>query len=170
MPWSPWSILHDAPRRGCLLALLIPSVVLLAAAMSLVRAQQLAAAPNMTGRYHFLGPEDTLAVLQEGTALKGYIDVFQGETESDAVLSYPLTIGSRNGNVVSFRTRKIHEKHYRFEGTVERGIGKKPGAPDYLRLVGKLETITSNSVTGINKVDTQPVTLKSLGKGENIPD
>lgn len=124
----------------------------------------------MTSRYHFLGPQDTLAILQEENTLKGYIDVFQGEAESDAVLSYPLTIGSRNGNQVSFRTRKIHEKYYRFNGTVKRGTGKKPGDSDYLQLTGRLETITSNSVTGTNKVGTQQVVLKSLGKDEGMPD
>lgn len=164
------SLTGDALRRGCLAAVMVPSLLLLAGATLMLRAQRPADVPNMTGRYHFLGPEDTLALLQEETMLKGYIDVFQGEAESDAVLSYPLTIGSRNGSQVSFRTRKIHEKYYRFNGIVERGTGKKPGDPDYIQLAGKLETITPNSVTGTEKVDALQVVLKSLGKGEATPD
>lgn len=130
---------------------------------------QTAEAPSMTGRYHFLGPEDTLAVLQEEDVLKGYIDVFQGEDESDALLSYPITIGSRKGNHVEFRTRKIHEKYYRFTGTVERGSGRRPGDPDFLRLAGELDTVASNSVTGEQKTDRKQVVFKSMGKNEGEP-
>ncbi len=164
------SFTGDAPRRGCMVAAMIPSILLLAGATLLLRAQQPAAIPNITGRYHFLGPEDTVSLLQEENMLKGYIDVFQGETESDAILSYPLTIGTRTGNQISFRTGKIHEKYYRFNGTVERGTGKKPGDPAYLQLAGQIETVASNSVTGTTKVGKQAVVLKSLGKNEGMPD
>lgn len=128
------------------------------------------AAPRMTGRYHFLGPEDVLAVLEEEGIVKGYIDVYEGENESDAILSYQIMIGSRKGNHVQFRTRKIHEKYYRFSGNVERGAGKKPGSPDYLQLSGILETVTENSVTGEQKVQKQQVVLKSFGKDERPPE
>ncbi|MGH9378692.1 MAG: hypothetical protein ACRD1I_07830, partial [Terriglobia bacterium] len=59
--------------------------------------------PRMTGRYRFLGPEDTLSILQEEGLLKGYIDVFEGDSESDDVLSYQITIGSRKGDHVEFK-------------------------------------------------------------------
>ena len=164
------SLTGDAPRWGCLLAVMVPFLLLLAGTTLLLRAQQSSSIPSLTGRYHFLGPEDTLALLQEETLLKGYIDVFQGETESDALLSYPLIIGSRSGNHVSFRTRKIHEKYYRFSGTVERGTGNKPDDRNYLQLAGQLETVTSNSVTGATKVEKQTVVLKSMGKNEALSD
>lgn len=125
-------------------------------------------APVMTGRYHFLAAQDELAILQEETMLKGFIDVAQGPNESQAFLSYPITIGSRHGNQVSFRTRTIHEKYYRFTGTIERGKGKKPGDADYLHLTGVLETITSNSVTGQHQVIRQNVAFKSYGKNEPV--
>jgi hypothetical protein len=150
-----------------LLPLLVVLVIGGAFLASDLRAQQPASAvPVMTGRYHFLGLEDELAILQEETALKGFIDVLQGENESDAILSYPITIGSRHGDRVTFTTRAIHEKYYRFAGKIERGSGKKPGDPDYLRLVGQLETLNSDSVTGEHKVVRQQVVFKSMGKGE----
>jgi hypothetical protein len=147
-------------------------VVVLVALMAGMTAVRLAAqtgsplARVMTGRYHFLGPEDELAILQEETMLKGFIDVYQGENESDAILSYPITTGTRTGNHVEFTTRAIHEKYYRFTGSVEPGKGKKPGDPDYLQLVGVLETSTSNSVTGKSEVTRQNVVFKSMGRGE----
>lgn len=145
--------------------------LLIGAPASLRSAQQPAAVvPRMTGRYHFLGPEDTINILQEGDVLKGYIDVFPGEDESDALLSYAITIGSRKGNQVEIRTQKIHEKYYRFSGTVMRGNGRKPSDPDYLRLTGELETITSNSVTETRDVKKQAVVFKSIPRGEGPPD
>lgn len=122
--------------------------------------------PVMTGRYHFIGPQDELAILQEETILKGFIDVFQGENESDAILSYPIVTGSRHGNHVQFTTRAIHEKSYRFNGTVEYGKGKKAGDPDYLQLVGVLEASTRDSTTGQSRTARQNVVFKSMGRAE----
>src|SRR6266567_3493605 len=50
---------------------------------------------DITGKYHFLSADDTLAILEEEGKLKGYVDVYQGEEESDAILSYPITLGWR---------------------------------------------------------------------------
>ena len=118
---------------------------------------------DVTGDYDFLQTYNTLAILQEDQMLKGYIDVFQGGAESDAVLSYPITIGERKGNHIEFRTRKIHEMYYRFSGTVQPGKGKKKGDADYLELVGELQTIQYNSVTDQQKVDRRQVVFKSKG-------
>lgn len=148
------------------------SMVLLCAFSARLQAQSPAGetVPRMTGRYHFLGPEDTLSILQEENVLKGYIDVFEGDSESDDVLSYQITIGSRQGNHVEFRTRPIHEKFYRFNGIVERGTGKKPSDPDYLQLNGDLVILVLNSVTGQKKSVSQKVILKSIPRGQGPPD
>jgi hypothetical protein len=121
---------------------------------------------DITGRYEFLGPHDTLAVLEEAGKLKGYIDVFQSEEESDDVLSYGITLGWRKGDRVEIKTATIHRKYYRFTGTVERGKGSKEDDPDYLRLVGEVETVTTKGDSG--QADTQKVqvVLKSLGRSE----
>ncbi|HXH49123.1 MAG TPA: hypothetical protein VNM47_07235, partial [Terriglobia bacterium] len=55
---------------------------------------------DITGDYEFLQPFNTLAILQEEEMLKGYIDVLQGQSESDAIISYPITIGERKGDHV----------------------------------------------------------------------
>lgn len=124
---------------------------------------------DITGDYDFLQPYNTLGILQEDQMLKGYIDVLQGESASDSVFSYQITIGERKGNDIEFRTSTIHEKYYRFSGTVQRGKGKKKNDPDYLELVGELQTIRSNSVTNQKNVDRQQVVLKSKGKIEKEP-
>lgn len=124
---------------------------------------------DITGDYEFLQPYNTLAILQEDQMVKGYIDVLQGESESDAILSYPITIGQRNGDHVDFRTRRIHERYYRFSGTVQHGKGKKKGDPDYVELVGELRTIQNNSVTNQETVDKKQVVFKSKGNTEREP-
>jgi hypothetical protein len=121
---------------------------------------------DLTGNYDFLQPYNTLAILQEDQMLKGYIDVLQGGSASDTVFSYEITDGERKGDLIEFTTRKIHEKYYRFSGTVQRGKGKQKGDPDYVELAGELQTIEDNSVTNQQSVNQQQVVFKSKGNGE----
>jgi hypothetical protein len=121
---------------------------------------------DITGTYQFISADDTLALLDEEGKLKGYIDVFQGEEESDAVLSYPITIGSRKKDRVEFKTGKIHQKYFRFSGKVERGRGHEEADPDYLRLVGDLEIVTVKGETGQEETQTLRVLFKSRGREE----
>lgn len=157
--------------RGCL----ANRLCILVAALSLVAGSGLSAKPqpkeagDLTGEYHFLGPFDTLALLQEEETIKGYIDVMQGASESDVLLSYPITIGSRQGDHVEFRTRRIHEKYYRFSGTVRRGKGRKASDPDYLELSGELQTISRDPVTDKEVIDRQQVVFKSKGESKEQP-
>lgn len=121
---------------------------------------------DLTGKYHFISADDTLGLLDEEGKLKGYVDVYQGEEESDEILSYQIVQGSRKKNRVEFRTNKIHRKYYRFSGTVERGAGRAEGDPDYLRLVGDLEIVTIKGDSGEEIVQRVRTILKSFGKGE----
>jgi hypothetical protein len=121
---------------------------------------------DITGKYHFLSPDDTLGLLEEEGKLKGYIEILQGEEESDAVLSYDIILGSRKKDHVEFKTNTIHRRYYRFSGKVERGSGRQANDPDYLRLVGDLETVTVKGDSGQESVQRTHLILKSLGKSE----
>jgi len=121
---------------------------------------------DITGKYHFLSPDDTLGILEEEGKLKGYIEVLQGENESDDVLTYEIISGSRKSDNVEFKTSTIHRKYYRFSGKVERGSGRQPDDPDYLRLVGELETVTVKGDRGQESVERKHLILKCLGKSE----
>jgi len=120
---------------------------------------------DITGKYHFLSADDKLAILEEEGKLKGYIDVYQGEEESDVVLSYPIALGWRKKDHVEFKTGKIHQKYYRFTGAAERGSGHEQADPDYLRLVGDLEIVTVRG-GGQEAVERRRVVFKSMGKSE----
>jgi hypothetical protein len=122
---------------------------------------------DITGKYHFLSADDTLGILDEEGMLKGYIEVLQSEEESDTVLTYDITLGSRKKDHVEFKTNTIHRRYYRFSGKVERGSGHGPDNPDYLRLVGDLETVTVKGDSGQESVERKHLILKSLGKSES---
>ena len=124
---------------------------------------------DVTGNYHFLSPQDKLAILDEEGNLSGYLDVFQAEDESDALLSYPITDGSRQSERVEFKTGKIHQKYYRFAGVAQRGQGKKETDLDYLRLVGELEIVTVSGEQGTESVERRQVVFQWMGKGEDTP-
>ena len=159
------------PAQGFwMTAALLVVIVATFAAWGTVQAQTPGSAiPDITGNYDFLKPYNTLAILQEDQMLKGYIDVLQGESASDAIFSYPITIGERKGDHIEFRTRRIHEKYYRFSGTVQRGKGKKKDDPDYIELVGELQAIQMNSVTNQENVERQQVVFKLKGNNEQEP-
>lgn len=148
--------------RGEIMRVLLVCLVLLPS--GLPAEPQVEEILDITGRYQFLGPDDTLAILEEDGRLKGYVDVFQGEEESDVVLSYPITLGSRRQNRIEFKTGKIHQMYYRFTGSIERGSGRQPRDRDHLRFVGELEIITVNGETGAESSQRLNVVFKSLGK------
>jgi hypothetical protein len=117
-------------------------------------------------QFHFLGPDDSVLIHEEDGRLKGQVDVLAGEEESDTVLTYDFVIGARTGDHVEFKTAKVHEKYFRFMGAVERGAGSKEDDPDYLRLVGDLQIVTVNGMTGKETTESKRVVLKSLGADE----
>ena len=121
---------------------------------------------DITGKYHFLSADDTLGILEEEGKLKGYIEILQGEEESDAMLSYDIILGSRKKDHVEFKTNTIHRRYYRFSGKVERGSGHEPGDPDYLRLIGDLEIVTVKGDSGQESAERRHLILKSFGKSE----
>jgi hypothetical protein len=126
--------------------------------------------PDMTGEYEFLTPDNTLAILEEEGKLKGYVDVMQGEDESNEVLSYPIAVGTRHGDEVEFKTAKIHEKYYHFSGSVERGGGHTPKDPDFLRLKGALDVVTLESATGQEHPEQRRVIFKWKPRSEKDQD
>ena len=154
------------PRPSALVAFVLVVCLSFLPATSLKAQQGNEPVRDVTGQYRFLTADDTLAVLEEEGKIKGYVDVYQGEEESDTLLSYPVTIGSRQKNHIEFKTAKIHQKYYRFSGSVERGKGHEEGDPDYLRLVGDLEIIIVKADTGQESAERRHVIFSSKGKAE----
>jgi hypothetical protein len=129
-------------------------------------AQSRSAIDEINTEFHFLGPDDTILIHEEEGRLKGQIDAYQDDDESDTVLSYAFTIGQRKNDHVEFKTAEIHRRYYRFSGTVVRGSGQDEKDEDYLRLVGELQIITVDGSTGKESVVKKQVELKSLSADE----
>jgi len=129
-------------------------------------AQSKSTIDEINTEFHFLGPDDTLLIHEEEGRLKGQIDAYQNDDESDTVLSYVLTIGQRKDDHVEFKTSEIHRRYYRFSGAVVRGSGHDEKDEDYLRLVGELQIITVDGDTGKENVEKKQVELKSLSADE----
>jgi len=141
-------------------------LLLLYAGVGRCSAQNTENIDDITGKYHFLSADDALGLLEEDGKLKGYIEILQGEEESDAVLSYDIVLGSRKKDHVEFKTNTIHRTYYRFSGKAERGAGHEPSDPDYLHLIGDLETVTIKGDGGHESVEKKHLILKSFGKSE----
>ncbi len=159
---------HEAGGLGHCTAALALILLFLAGSLAFARGgpQTTEDVLDVSGEYHFLSPDDTLGLLDEDGVVKGFVEVYQGEEESDTILSYPITIGKRAKQHVEFKTAKIHEKYYRFSGTVERGKGRGPKDADYLRLAGDLEIVTVNGEDGKETVERRPAVFKSLSAEE----
>ena len=154
----------SSPRNGrAVFAALFISVFL---PVSIASAQTSPKPPDeiaeINKEFQFLGPDDSVLIHEEEGTLKGQIDIFVGEDESDDVLSYVLTVGTRSGSHVEFKTAKVHQRYFRFSGEVQRGSGNKEQDEDYLRLVGNVETVTVDGATGKETTETKHVVLKSL--------
>ncbi len=155
--FEPWFV-----RAVCVAFVLM----LVAAGAALCAQQPPEKIEEINKEFHFLGPDDTVLIHEEDGDLKGQINVYAGEEESDTILSYAFTIGTRTGEHIEFKTARVHEKYFRFAGQVQRGAGRKERDPDYLRLVGDLQIVTVDGNTGKETTETKHVILKSLGADE----
>jgi hypothetical protein len=156
-------------NRGWNWKLICPFALLLFAspAVKSHAAQGASVLDDITAKYHFLSQGDTLGILDEDGKLKGYIEVTQGAEESEDVLTYEIVNGLRTKDHVEFKSNVIHRRYYRFSGKVERGSGRGPDDPDFLRLVGDVETVTVQGDSGQESVKKTHLVLKSLGKSED---
>jgi len=147
--------------------LLVVAATLGAAHCSYAFPQGTPSMDDITGEYHFLSADDKLGILEEEGKLKGYIEVTQGSEESDDVLSFQLVAGVHKSDHVEFKTNIIHRKYYRFSGKVERGSGRQPDDPDFVRLVGDVESVTVKGDSGQETVVKRHLVLNCLGKAES---
>jgi hypothetical protein len=165
-----WHLQYPALRhwaRQGIKVLLGSLVLLVLGAWSAPRAQQAGnKIEEINTEFRFLGAEDTLLLHEEEGKLSGQIDVYQNNDESDDVLTYDLTLGSRKNDHVEFKTAEIHRKYYRFNGAAERGSGHEEKDADHLRLIGDLEIITVRGDSGEESVERKQVVLKSLSASE----
>ncbi len=101
---------------------------------------------DVSGMYTFLREGEFVEVdVEPDGRVSGFISRF-GERDSDrgAFLDHTFTKGTLQDNKLSFATRSVHGVSYEFNGTVERGDGKTPGAEAYYVIKGTLTQLTED--------------------------
>ena len=112
-------------------------------------------AEDYSGTYSFLQDGEFLQVtVEEEGKVTGFVSRF-GDTETDRglFLDHFFKQGKLDDKKLTFTTQTVHGVWYEFNGTIERGDGKKPGDEAYYVLKGTLIQ---------NNVDTQQKTTSKL--------
>jgi hypothetical protein len=105
-----------------------------------------AASTNYSGMYSFLREGEFVQLTVENKGhVTGFVSRF-GDSESDrgVFLDHFFKSGSLDGNQLTFTTDTVHGVSFDFQGTIERGEGKKPGDEGYYVLKGTLTETTSD--------------------------
>ena len=127
-------------------------------------------APDYSGMYSFLKEGEFMQItLEDKGKVSGFISRYgDSENNQGTFLDQFIKSGSSDGKHVSFSTEAIHGVIYSFEGTFERGPGKKPQDEGYYILRG---TLTRNVGSPDNKDTAQKreVEFRSFPRDADAP-
>jgi hypothetical protein len=132
-----------------------------------------AAAPvseDYSGMYSFLKEGEFVQVtIEDKGVVTGFISRF-GDSESDrgTFLNQFFKTGKCEGSKLSFTTESVHGVWYTFEGTFDRGPGKKPDEEAYYLLRGALTRFSTDAEKKTRSEITQ-VEFKSFPRDTTPP-
>ena len=111
------------------------------------QSSQVPAAEDYSGMYSFLKDGEFLQVTVESDGtVSGFISRF-GDSASDrgSFIDQFFKSGKSQGKVVNFTTESVHGVWFTFEGSFNRGSGKKLDDEAYYVLRGTLTRLTSDA-------------------------
>ena len=110
---------------------------------------------SYSGMYSFLKDGEFVQLtVEDGGSVTGFVSRFgDGESDKGAFLDQFFKTGKLDGSKLSFTTEVVHGIAFDFQGSVERGEGKKPGDEAYFVLKG---TLTENISDANKKVTSRP--------------
>ena len=120
-------------------------------------------ADDYSGMYSFLKDGEFVQItIEDKGAVSGFVSRF-GDSESDrgTFLNQFFKSGKSQGSRLSFNTENVHGVWFAFEGTFDRGPGKKPDEEAYYLLRGALTRFTTDTEKKITSQVTQ-VEFKSF--------
>jgi hypothetical protein len=144
------------------LPLFVLVVIAFAGAQVISKRPEVAGA-NYSGMYSFLREGEFVQLTVEAKGrVTGFVSRF-GDSESDrgVFLDHFFKSGKLDANQLTFTTDTVHGVSFDFEGTIERGEGKKAGDEGYYVLKGTLIEITSDDAKNKSSHPRQ-VALKSF--------
>jgi hypothetical protein len=115
------------------------------------------------GMYSFLKDGEFVQItIEDKGVVSGFISRF-GDSESDrgTFLNQFFKSGKIDGTKLSFTTESVHGIWFTFEGSFERGPGKKPDEEAYYVLRGALTRFTTDTEKKVTSQITQ-VAFKSF--------
>ena len=125
---------------------------------------------DYSGMYSFLKEGEFMQItLEDKGKVSGFISRYgDSENNKGTFLDQFIKSGSSDGKHVSFSTESIHGVTYSFEGTFERGPGKKPQDEGYYVLRGML---TRDFTSGDHKDTAQKreVEFRSFPRDADSP-
>lgn len=127
--------------------------------------------PDYSGMYSFLKDGEFMQItLEDKGKVSGFISRYgDSETDKGTFLDQFIKSGDSNGKQVSFTTDSVHGVTYTFEGTFDRGPGKKPQDDGYFVLRGTL-TRNAESSDGKNAAtQTRQVEFRSFPRDADAP-
>lgn len=158
-------------RVAAILACLVLTGVILAAQDTTPSAPPAKSADDYSGMYSFFKEGEFIQLtVEEDGHVTGFLSRY-GDQEGDkgAFLNQFFKEAKLDGNKLTFTTQTVHNVHYEFKGSVERGAGKSSGDEGYYLLKGTLTELTTDDK---NKTSSHPheVAFKSFPRNlENDP-
>ena len=117
---------------------------------------------DYSGTYSFLQDGEFVQVNIDDDKVTGFVSRYgDSETDRGMFLDHFFKDGKLDGNKLTFSTKTVHGIWYEFNGTVERGEGKKSGEEGYYILKG---TLIQNAMDAQQKTTskTHDVAFKSF--------
>jgi hypothetical protein len=140
-----WCTLDGMRLLPILCFLLLP--IAAAAQQSVPQNPPVPAGEDYSGMYSFLKDGEFLQVtIENDGTVSGFISRF-GDSANDkgSFIDQFFKSGKAQGKTLSFTTESVHGVWFTFEGTFDRGAGKKPDDEAYYILRGTLTRLTSDA-------------------------
>jgi hypothetical protein len=121
-------------------------------------------ADDYSGMYTFLREGEFLQVtIEEQSKVSGFISRFgDSETDKNEFLDQFFESGKLDSGHLTFTTKNVHGTWFTFDGTVERGVGKKPEEEGYYVIRGTLNRFRSDADKKNTTQDSRRVEFKSF--------
>ena len=119
---------------------------------------------DYSGMYSFLREGEFVQVTVEDEGkVSGFISRFgDSEADKDTFLDQFFESGKLDSNHLSFTTKNVHGTWFTFEGTLERGTGKRPDEEGYYVIRGTLNRFQSDADKKNTTQNSRRVEFKSF--------